>query len=251
MRRSEHSNRGAKRAREARADLGARPGPLDDIVRVVEDSGLAWVVVCELGELVAGVYLASAGRDLILVNGADAVVRQRFTVAHEFGHLRMDHGTIVDKPAVFSGYQYDPIEVSANAFAAEFLMPRVDVAAWGSGVSRLTLDDVVTCAAHYGVSTLAARFALAGAGVEADAGRFAQLDEEIAAEAHFERWDALGLSGVEDTLALQELPRIPSGLRGSVIGDLLAGRIDTAGLADRLGRPVDDVRSMLADVGLA
>lgn len=250
VRRTEHSNRGAKRAREARGDLRVLSGPLDDIVRVVEDSGLAWVVVCGLEEGIAGVFLDCPGRDLILINGADSPARQRFTVAHELGHLRMGHGTVVDQPSAFTGYQHDPIEVSANAFAAEFLMPRLDVAAWGDDVLRLTLDHVVTCAAHYGVSAPAARYALAGAGVEDDGERLRRIDDEIAAEAHFERSEALGLSAVVDVLSQRELPRIPRGLQGSAIGDLLAGLIDARGLADRLGQPAEDVEAMLASVGL-
>ena len=73
------------------------------------------------------------GLPLLLVNGRQALSRQRFTLAHEFGHHRMGHATVVDEQAAISGkLTHDRNEVCANAFAAEFLLPRDAVAAWAS-----------------------------------------------------------------------------------------------------------------------
>ena len=64
-----HSNRGAKRAREARTELGlGLDGPLGDLLEAVEGPGGAHVVVLDLGDGVAGAYLARADRPLIFVN---------------------------------------------------------------------------------------------------------------------------------------------------------------------------------------
>jgi Zn-dependent peptidase ImmA (M78 family) len=249
---SEHSNRGAKRARQARADLGfTRDGPLPDVLAAVEHGG-AHAVVLELPEGVAGAYVNRPGCALLFVNGAQAVARQRFTLAHEFGHHRMGHASVVDEQATISGNDHDPNEVCANAFAAEFLMPRDAIAAWGREHvdGAVTLEHVVLLAADYGVSAQAARYALASAKVLIDARRGEQLDAEIAQELHVALGERLG--ALEDELAdvAGRLPRIPIALRGSALGDLLAGEIDPAGLAQRTGRSLDEVSAMLAALGL-
>jgi Zn-dependent peptidase ImmA (M78 family) len=252
---SEHSNRGAKRAREARADLGfTRDGPLPDLLDAIEGPGGAHVIVLALAEGVAGAYIERAGFPLLFVNGNQALSRQRFTAAHEFGHHRMGHSTVVDHQEAISGVLRHPNEICANAFAAEFLMPREAIAAWGSEhvSGAVTLEDVCALAASYGVSAHAARYALEHARVLTDEGLCAQLDGEIAENLHVELSQQLGLELITDELAetARRLPRIPAALRSSVLADFLAGQIDADGLAHRLQRDPDDVRAMLAAVGL-
>lgn len=248
-------NTGAKRARQARADLGyTRKGPLPDVVETIEDDGGAHVVVLELPEGVAGAYVARADCPLLFVNGRQALARQRFTLAHEFGHHRMGHASVVDEQQAISGQLHDPNEVRANAFAAEFLMPRDAVRVWGrehlSG--SVTLEHVLLLAFEYGVSAQAARYALQNADVLIEARRAKQLDEEIAAELHVELAQRLGLQAPHDELAdaAGRLPRIPSALRNSALGDLLAGEIDVEGLALRLGREAEEVAAMVAELGI-
>ena len=248
-------NTGAKRAREARADLGyTREGPLPDLVEAIEEQGGAHVVVLELPEGVAGAYVARADCPLLFVNGHQALARQRFTVAHEFGHHRMGHASVVDEQQAISGKLHDPQEVRANAFAAEFLMPRDAIAAWGREHvgGAVTLEDVLLLACEYGVSAQAARYALQNAGVLSDARRCEQLDEEIAAELHVALGQHLGLEWLHDELAdaAGRLPRIPSALRNSALGDLLAGAIDAEQLAQRLDREPGEIAAMLAGLGI-
>lgn len=249
------SNTGAKRARQARGDLGyTREGPLPDVVQAIEERGGAHVVVLDLPEGVAGAYLARPQCPLLFLNGHQALARQRFTVAHEFGHHRMGHASVVDEQKAISGHLHDPKEVRANAFAAEFLMPRDAVTAWGrervSGA--VSLEQVVTLACEYGVSAQAARYALHNAGVLTDARRARQLDEEIAAGLHVELGRQLGLQAPHDELAdaAGRLPRIPSALRHSALGDLLAGEINAEELALRVGREPGEVAAMLAELGI-
>jgi Zn-dependent peptidase ImmA (M78 family) len=78
------------------------------------------------------------GRQVIIgVNERDAPVRQRFTIAHELGHLKLHRG----RPMILDHKVQDDIrvdlrdttqpstheEVQANAFAAELLMPQAMV----------------------------------------------------------------------------------------------------------------------------
>ncbi len=167
---------GAKRAREARADLGyTREGPLNDVVKAVEERGGAHVVVLDLPGGVAGAYVARDDCPLLFVNGHQALSRQRFTLAHEFGHHRMGHASVVDEQEAISGHLHDPSEVRANAFAAEFLMPRDAVKAWGREHvdSAVSLELVVLLAWKYGVSAQVARYGLQNAGVLTDTRRAA------------------------------------------------------------------------------
>jgi Zn-dependent peptidase ImmA (M78 family) len=248
-------NTGAKRARQARADLGyTREGPLPDLLEAIEERGGANVVVLDLPQGVAGAYVARESCPLLFVNGHQALSRQRFTLAHEFGHHRMAHASVVDEQRAISGQLHDPHEVRANAFAAEFLMPRDAVTAWGrervSGA--VSLEQVVLLACEYGVSAQAARYALQNADVLTDSRRAKQLDEEIAAELHVELAQRLGLQSQHDELAdtAGRLPRIPTALRHSALGDLLAGAIDVEALALRTGRGTGEVAAMLAELGI-
>jgi Zn-dependent peptidase ImmA (M78 family) len=250
-----YSNRGAKRAREARDAFGfTREGPLPDVLEAVEERGGAHAVVIELPDGVAGAYIAKPDCPLLFVNGRQPLTRQRFTLAHEFGHHRMGHSTVIDEQAVISGYTHDPNEVCANAFAAEFLMPRDAVSEWASKHvdGAVTLEDVVTLAYEYGVSAQAARYALETVKVLGDGRRCAQLDEEIDRGLPLEVALRLDLQPLRDELADSQgrLPRIPGALRSSAIGDLLAGTLDADGLADRLGRDPEAVRAMLAELGI-
>jgi Zn-dependent peptidase ImmA (M78 family) len=250
-----YSNRGAKRAREARGELGlGGDGPPADLVRTVEERAGAHVVVLELPDGVAGAYAARPGRPLLFVNGRQAISRQRFTLAHELGHHRMGHDSVVDEEAVISGHVHDPQEVCANAFAAEFLMPREGVKAWAAvHVSgQLTLEHVVVFANEFGVSPQAARYAFATAGVIADDKRAAQLDGEIADELHIELTSYLGLEPLEDRLAeaVRRLPRIPPALEHSALGDLLVGAIGIDELAARTGHSVGELEDALAEFQL-
>jgi Zn-dependent peptidase ImmA (M78 family) len=64
------------------------------------------------------------GKSTISYNRDEMSLRQRFTIAHELGHLVLNHGPSFRDPAQnYSLYNYDPDEVDANKFAAELLMP--------------------------------------------------------------------------------------------------------------------------------
>jgi len=62
------------------------------------------------------------GRPTILVNVKKNITHQRFTIAHELGHYFLKHGDR-DRDTRAQLLKRDPIEMSANRFAAELLMP--------------------------------------------------------------------------------------------------------------------------------
>jgi len=69
-------------------------------------------------------YDSLYGGPVIQYNRADALVRRRFTVAHELGHFVLGHENAPRAdPAMFGASVSTPIEREANQFAAELLMP--------------------------------------------------------------------------------------------------------------------------------
>lgn len=88
---------------------------------------------------VSGCTSWSNGRWLIVLNGAEPAVRQRFSLAHEFKHA-IDHRfrdvLYVDRPKLSA---YQQAELAADYFAACLLMPRRWLkAAWGDGFQRVS-----------------------------------------------------------------------------------------------------------------
>lgn len=57
---------------------------------------------------------------IVVYNGTHSVVRNRFSVAHEIGHLVLGHHFGRD---IFDLESKDPREIEANMFAAELLLP--------------------------------------------------------------------------------------------------------------------------------
>ncbi|MEP5231562.1 MAG: ImmA/IrrE family metallo-endopeptidase [Alloalcanivorax sp.] len=73
-------------------------------------------------------------RTVIGVNSCHPITRQRFSIAHEIGHMILHEGELyVDRSArinfrnELSSQAVDPKEIEANVFAAELLMPEAVV----------------------------------------------------------------------------------------------------------------------------
>ena len=83
---------------------------------------------------VSGMLLREGDRKIIGINSSHHPNRQRFSIAHEIGHLVLHNRDLfVDKVVKVnfrdskSSLAIDKEEIAANAFAAELLMPRVFV----------------------------------------------------------------------------------------------------------------------------
>jgi Zn-dependent peptidase ImmA (M78 family) len=96
----------------------------------------------------SGLLFKDGARVLIGVNASHAPVRQRFTVAHEIGHLllhgrddlHVDRDFRVHRRDDRSSQAIDAQEIAANAFAAELLMPAMFVRSEVSG-TPIAFDD--------------------------------------------------------------------------------------------------------------
>jgi len=230
------SNRGAKRAREARAALGIDPvEPLPCLLTTVEEQVGLPVVVARLPEGLAGACYRDGSGTVLWVNGRHATVRQRFTLAHELAHACCKHDGALELDSVqtLSGKTTNPLEIQANAFAAEFLLPKAAVPNLFD--REPGLEQVVALAASYGVSASAALIRLSTAGVVGET-RNARLKQEIADGDHLAVYDHLNLAPLGDRLgAIADLPYLSPALEGSVLAAALNGAAPVAQAADAAG----------------
>ncbi len=119
-----------RRASELLQHAGVQQPPVP-VEKLAANAGAALRLEPLPGELSGMVHRASEGRAIIGVNSLHAATRQRFTIAHELGHLLLhrDEMTHVDdkNPIAFrdrtSSSASDEREIEANQFAAELLMP--------------------------------------------------------------------------------------------------------------------------------
>ena len=121
----------------------------------------------------SGMAFLRDGKPIIGVNSNHHPNRQRFTIAHELGHImlhrsRLDAVVMVDKSKNFlprdsnSAEGTDPVEIQANAFASELLMPAQLVRKVLSESQRDLNDDeyLIALAKRFRVSLPAFQFRL-------------------------------------------------------------------------------------------
>jgi Zn-dependent peptidase ImmA (M78 family) len=103
------------------------PVQVEEVARKL-GAGLAFE---NFGPDISGVLIRDGQMVVIGVNSAHAKTRQRFTIAHEIGHLRLhqgrpmvvDRAVRVDRRDGTASRGVDSEEIAANRFAAELLMP--------------------------------------------------------------------------------------------------------------------------------
>jgi Zn-dependent peptidase ImmA (M78 family) len=115
----------------ARLGINSTPTPVEKIAKALG----AQVRFSPFDDELSGMVYVKDGVPVIGVNSLHHPNRQRFTIAHELGHLELHLPMItssvhVDKnfPALMrdtnSATGTEQIEIEANKFAAELLMPR-------------------------------------------------------------------------------------------------------------------------------
>ena len=130
-----------------------------DVHSVAERLG-ARVVYEDLDDDVSGLLLCENGISTIVINRQHHPNRQRFTLAHECGHLHLHAGRgdrlWVDKTLFFrdasSSTGDHRAEIEANQFAAGLLMPRELVLSAFEEGHEVTEADIVRLAIRFEVS---------------------------------------------------------------------------------------------------
>ncbi|WP_035846571.1 helix-turn-helix domain-containing protein [Kitasatospora azatica] len=156
-------DQGAELARWALDQLARKgSGPVseqqtDELVASWERAFGVDVAVTDLPPQLDGLAWQADGLRLILTRRTDNWTRQRFTLAHELGHiLACDAQELVADSKVAPGRQPEPTEVRANVFAANFLLPADELRAAAGDLTENGFARLVT---RFGVSpsALAAR----------------------------------------------------------------------------------------------
>lgn len=196
--------RPVKVAREARKSLGVgEESRLPDILRLIEDTAHIPVFLRALPHGLSGAYRVKDGAPFILVSSAVAVVRQRFTLAHEYGHHVLGHGSLLDTEETLRDFTHDPRESDANKFAAEFLAPIRAVQNWMEAHDQppVNLEVVVRVADAFGISAASACIRLEAARFLTSQPARKQIKDAIETGEHKQLEARLGLGDLTDELS--------------------------------------------------
>ncbi len=127
-----------------------------DVMKIAKEYGIR-IVTQPLEDTVSGMLVIKESRPIMGINHAHHPNRQRFTIAHEFGHFLL-HG---DATPIFVDAVYfrdsestegnNEYEIEANAFAAELLMPEIVIRELFAQHPVADIDDIV-------IRRLASRF---------------------------------------------------------------------------------------------
>jgi Zn-dependent peptidase ImmA (M78 family) len=154
-------NRARDAARDILAGAAVKSIPVP-VERLVKMRGIT-LQYAPLGDELSGMAYIRDGLRIIGVNALHHPNRQRFSVAHELAHHVLHVQVISEAVHVdrilhrdrISAQGTDPLEVEANAFAAELLMPEAFLAA-AIGAAGLDMDD------DDAVNALARKFKVSG-----------------------------------------------------------------------------------------
>lgn len=234
-----HASRrqGKERADHLRHTLGLGVEPLDDLQAVLERHLGVDTAVLNFPDGLSAVVAFDDERALafLAVCASEPWVRQRFSFAHELGHVLFADGHAYDHE-----HRNSPTEKRAEKFAQNLLLPEAGVRAWmakhgygpGDHVSR---DDACRLADLYGVSPTTAWIALA----DIDAAPREQPPTSAAAAV------------VAGTLARHQAreqssrtERVPARMEGRILEAFRRGFLSAATAANALGQ----TRELLAEV---
>jgi len=131
-------------ARAARQHFGIPDGPIEDLLGVVERAGVL-VVHRPLGTAAQDAVSTwpDGGAPMMVVNTGLPPDRERFTIAHELGHLVMH-----DAPG-------DDQESEANDFASALMAPADQVRADLAGLGRRDMSRLMQLKTKWGMSIAA------------------------------------------------------------------------------------------------
>jgi Zn-dependent peptidase ImmA (M78 family)/transcriptional regulator with XRE-family HTH domain len=242
--RGTYAEQGATLAAAALERVATAGLSVDDasLPTVVEKAFGTDVAVVALDEGFDGLATSAATVKLVVLGTSQVPARQRFTLAHELGHLLAgdDQGVHLDKDVYDRAQAKDPSEQRANAFASAFLMP-ASVLRDAVGKTGLSEDGFAALACDLQVSPSALAFRLQQLRL-IDAGtctRFRKISAARAASAagraeEFARW-----------VASASAPRPPGLLVRDAYLAYETGATTLRPYAQLLGVDVDELRAAL------
>jgi Zn-dependent peptidase ImmA (M78 family)/transcriptional regulator with XRE-family HTH domain len=222
----------------AQAGLGDADLPTDvsQLATDIEDRFNVDVAVEPLEPGLDGLAVTRRDYGLILVSSSVAAHRQRYTIAHELGHVMAgDQGYVLDENINFSRTE---AESRANAFAAAFLMPANALRTAFSGQTAPTEQFIADLLARYRVSLDAVAFRLHNLGLINAAGRD-NVRRMSSARIALRQGRAADLQARHDR-------RVPGGLLGRAVEAYVRGQISIRPLARLLSTDPDALLDELA-----
>ena len=135
-------------------------GPPIDIEHIIKAENIK-VVKTTLGKNVSGISITDGDNKIIAINETETnKERQRFTLAHELGHLLLhkEQNLIISSYVVMSRRDensttgIDRREIEANAFAASLLMPKKLLEKELKDKKQICYSDIVTLIKDFKVS---------------------------------------------------------------------------------------------------
>jgi len=181
----------AQIARNVRRAWYMPAGPINDLTEYAERAGCI-VTICDMSDVgVDGISYRLAGLPpLIFLNKRRPADRQRFSLAHELGHL------------VMHDYPTPTMEEEADRFASEFLMPADDI---GPYLGDLTLEKAAYMKPFWKVS-MAALIVRAGSLNRIDSGKSQWLWRQMSSRGY----------RTQEPSALDFPPEQPSVMKGLI-----------------------------------
>ncbi len=131
-------------ARKIRDNFNLPKGPIKNLVKTIESLGVILIFFDFSKELkIDGVsFITPEGVPLIVINNNIPNSRKIFTMAHELGHLIMHYTGMITTEDI-------DVEKEANIFAAEFLMPELEIK---NQLHRLTESELFYMKSYWKVS---------------------------------------------------------------------------------------------------
>ena len=213
-----------------------------DLPLLVEDIFGSDVAVITLDDGFDGLAVASDDARLIVLATSQVPWRQRYTLAHELGHLIFgdDQEVHLDKDIFDRAQAKDPGEARANGFAAAFLMPEATLRS-AVGTTGLTEATFAALACDLKVSPSALAIRLSGLRL-IDAGTCDRFKAITGAKAA-----AIGGKGDEYARLVAQATtiRAPGLLVRDAYAAYEAGAATLRPYANLLGVDVDDLRRAL------
>lgn len=152
-----HKHQGAAVAERERQRLGLGEEPIENIFGLLRSQGIRlFRHAMQKSDLSGLTALHPRAGVCVLVNYDHDLFRQFFSASHEYAHVLFDREE-VNKHGYIVSFRYnkkDLLEIRANAFAAEFLLPRAALSryAWPHEPNHLA-NTILQVARDYHVNT--------------------------------------------------------------------------------------------------
>ena len=234
---------GRAKAESIRRAAGYTSGPIQDLASFIEEHTGAFVVIDDLPPNVDGVSLRDPETGYAVVAASTALPweRQRFTLAHELGHLVAGEMMVEEVSSQAGNHR----ETAAHEFARNLLIPTGDLEPTKAD-EGWTAMDAARVAWRYRVSPQVVGIQLERAGIGNR-----RLTDELA-QVSAEAWSGIGGWAPErgSLAAAASMRRIPPLLADRALEAWRNSRIPAATIGRLLNYSTEQVESLLKEVGI-